>query len=63
VGLYSKEHKKYQNLNMGVQWLLMIMIVEKMYVQEYQQQINLTRVFKNYEMKIHIKSHKTKNIY
>ena len=37
MGLYSKEHQKYQNLNMEVQWLLMIMTVEKMYMQEYQQ--------------------------
>jgi hypothetical protein len=46
VGLYSKEHQMYQNLNMEVQWLLMVMTVKNMYVQEYQQQINITRLFK-----------------
>jgi hypothetical protein len=44
MGLYSKEHQKYKNLNMGVHWLLMIMIVENMSEQEYLQQINLIRL-------------------
>jgi hypothetical protein len=44
-GINSKEYQKYKDLNMAVHWFLMIMIMEKMSEQEYQQQINLIRLF------------------
>ena len=53
----------FTEANMEVKWLLMTMTVEKIPVQENQQQINLTRLFQKLWNEDILQTLKTKNIY